>query len=258
MGDGEQRRGRRDRAAGELGDGTLDRLAWAVAAGASSACGAAVLMSASRPALAPVVALLAVGTVTLAVFLVTRRAREVAKAASLLGELARVEPESGLPGPRALWSDLARALEQSRQTQQPLAVLMVSLGELRELHHQRGIVAGQRLVRHAAQALQSTVIAFGGVAYRAHGQALVALLPATNEADAEALARRLLPALSLLARKNGGLVSLVAASAAATGGDLPEDVLLRAERHGTEARALAEGGHSPQNGPPNLPTRRVR
>lgn len=221
---------------------TLAGLAWAVAAAAGLTSAAAVLTGASRPALAPWVALGAMGAVAFAVFAVTRRAREVTRTASLLGELARLEPESGLPGPRALWGELAQALEATRRTRQPLSVVMISLGELRNLHHERGIAAGQRLVRQAAQALQSTVAAHHGTAYRVHGQALAALLPGLTEAEAELVARRLEAALALLGRKNGELVRLVAGAAEAGGGDLPEDLLLRAERRCTHARAQAETG----------------
>lgn len=171
------------------------------------------------------------------VALQTRRLQRTLHAATRLERLSLVDPESTLPGPHALYEELAAELDRSRTTGRPLSVVMVTIDDQRALHLERGLAAGQQLVRQTADALQSAVLPFAGRAYRAHGTAVVALLPATSHAEAERVAQRVGPALSLLARRNGNLVHLVAGGAVALAGDLPEDLLVRAERRCARARA---------------------
>lgn len=158
------------------------------------------------------------------------RARRLTSATEALAALARVDADSGLLAPHALRTDLERLLDHSRAMQHPMAIVMVTLDELRALHLERGLAAGRLLLRQVAQAMEAVAASHGGRCYRAHGTAFVALLPRATHAEAERVAQKLTPVLHLLERKHGGLVGLHAGAAVALGGDHAEDLVQRAER----------------------------
>lgn len=167
----------------------------------------------------------------------TLRARRLTSATEVLASLARADADSGLLAPHALRTDLSRLLDHSRAMKHPLAIVMVTIDELRALHLERGLAAGRLLERQVAQAIEATAASHGGRCYRAHGTAFVALLPGATHAEGERVAQKLAPVLHLLERKHGDLVDLNAGAAVALGGDLAEDLVQRAERRCQRLRA---------------------
>lgn len=216
--------------------GKLRRFAWAGGALAAAAI-AGALVAVLLPGWAPWAGLgIATGALALALA-VGLRARGLARTAARLAACAQLDPDSGLPGAIALELELRRAIEQSQRQRTPLAIVMLSFDDLRPLHVERGISAGRRMLRQAAVGLASTMGPYGGHAFRAHPSALVAVIPGTTHAEAERLAQKIAPVLSLLARKNGELVQVVAGGAVALPGDQPEDLLVRAERRCARGRS---------------------
>jgi GGDEF domain-containing protein len=229
------------------------RLAATIGLAGAGAAGL-VLGAAGVPAKGPLLALLAALLAMVAATACVRRMSRLGRAAREATELGRVDPESGLPGALALEDDLRQAMDESAASRSPVAVVVVSLDDPRALHVERGISAGRRLLRQAAEALASSAGAYGGRTYRLHGTALAAVLPGTTHAEGERLARRLEPSLALLTRRTNGLVRLVAGSAVALPGDLPEDVLVRAERRCAALREGAEDEHASVLRPLSNPT----
>jgi GGDEF domain-containing protein len=165
--------------------------------------------------------------------------RDLAGAAGRVGEAARIDGETELPGPAALRVDLAATIDRSTLSGRPFAVAVVTIDGARGLRLERGIGAADRLHHQAAAALAGAAAAHGGRAYRVHGTAIAAILPDTTHVEADRLVRRLDPALALLERRHGTLVRLGAGATVGIRGDTFEDVLLRAERRCERARAGA-------------------
>jgi len=197
--------------------------------------------TAARPSWAGAAATFLVAAGAAAALRLSARVGGLATAAARLATLVDADPETGMPGPRVLDSELGAALETAAAKGRPLAVVVVDVGDLLPLHVERGLAAGRLVLRQIALALDSLSFGRGGRTYRLHGGALAAVLPDTSHAQAVEVAAALEPSLELFARRNGGLLHAVAGAAVALPGDLPDDVLCRAEEACMGARSGTRG-----------------
>jgi len=88
--------------------------------------------------------------------------------------------------------EVAAAQAQRAEVQgQPFSVVMLELSTLVELNGRDGYAAGDDMIQEAAHALQRAASRCGGTACRYSGRRLALLVPETDSAAAEALAREL-------------------------------------------------------------------
>jgi diguanylate cyclase (GGDEF)-like protein len=120
-----------------------------------------------------------------------RRRLDAARAAELerLAEIAISDPLTGLRNHRAFHEDLARELQRVSRTGTPLAVVIIDLDGLKAVNDDRGLQAGDELLRALAETIRATQRA-GDCAYRVGGDEFAVLLPGTRAFGAVEFAQR--------------------------------------------------------------------
>jgi diguanylate cyclase (GGDEF)-like protein/PAS domain S-box-containing protein len=125
-----------------------------------------------------------------------------------LDELTRTDELTGLPNRRAWDEVLARELESARRHGHPLSVAMLDLDRFKDYNDEHGHLAGDRLLRRAADHWQAA-LRVTDVLARWGGEEFALLLPGCDGESAEALIERL----------RGGLPGGVTFSAGVAGWD---------------------------------------
>ncbi len=155
-------------------------------------------------------------------------------------QLAVTDPLTGLYNRHFFHEIVRREVVQAERYGQPFALAVVDVNGLREVNNRYGHLAGDELLRQAARFLRTHVRAADEV-IRWGGDEFLILMPRTDEAQAGAVARRLLDALD---RPADGAPSLALSIGVAAWrpGHTVEDVLREADRHmyrhKSEARQL--------------------
>ncbi len=93
--------------------------------------------------------------------------------------LAQVDSKTGIPNARHFEQALARALDRSGRTGQPLAVLFIDLDRFKRVNDVHGHAAGDRVLRECALLIAATLRKDDIVA-RFGGEEFIALLPNTD------------------------------------------------------------------------------
>ncbi|GIF06896.1 hypothetical protein Asi03nite_44340 [Actinoplanes siamensis] len=136
---------------------------------------------------------IAIGSTMMSVLVVTRLTillRFVERQTEQVRELARRDELTGLPNRRAWTDELPRALEQARQSGEPVSVCMVDLDRFKLFNDTRGHQAGDRLLKEAAAAWLSP-LRQSDILARYGGEEFIVLLPGTDVAEACAIMERL-------------------------------------------------------------------
>lgn len=113
-----------------------------------------------------------------------------------LSELAHTDPLTGLGNRRALSEGFARLRTQAQRLGKPLTVIFWDLDGLKRVNDQHGHVAGDRVLREAALALQ-TLLRHGDRAYRIGGDEFVSLHLDLSEGEEGPLIERVRSAMPL-------------------------------------------------------------
>ena len=122
-------------------------------------------------------------------------------AAAQAAELERLERDAltdnltGIGNQRAFEQALPRDLARSAREDEPVALVMLDLDGLKAVNDGQGHLAGDRMIRAAADALRVTARAGDGV-FRIGGDEYAAILPATSAEGAQGFARRVHAALA--------------------------------------------------------------
>ena len=143
-----------------------------------------------------------------------------------LVRLATTDDLTGLCNRRRFREELARELARAERTGEPLAVLLFDLDGFKQVNDCFGHDAGDVALTTVAAALQATSRATDVVA-RIGGDEFAVLLPSTDRAGAESLARRFAKAISDAGRENGVSTSV---GVAASDSSEPIDLLAEADR----------------------------
>jgi len=143
-----------------------------------------------------------------------------------LVRLAATDDLTGLCNRRRFREELARELARADRTGEPLALLLFDLDGFKQVNDCFGHDAGDGALTAVAAALEATSRATDVVA-RIGGDEFAVLLPATDRAGAESLAKRFAEAISAAGRENGVSASV---GVAASDSSEPVDLLAEADR----------------------------
>jgi diguanylate cyclase (GGDEF)-like protein len=114
-----------------------------------------------------------------------REAYDRARLDSLLDGL------TGLGNHRAFQEELDARIAQARDDDQPLALVMIDVDDLKTINDQKGHAAGDDLLRSVAQIMRAN-LRRGDGAYRTGGDEFALLLPGCDAESAEVIANHLL------------------------------------------------------------------
>lgn len=95
----------------------------------------------------------------------------------LLEHKSRTDPKTGLYNSEYLGVQIEDALATAKHSEGHVSVIMVDLDQLRLINNRYGHLAGDELIRAAAQVVIDTAEAHGGIAARFGGDELCVLLP---------------------------------------------------------------------------------
>jgi diguanylate cyclase (GGDEF)-like protein len=127
-------------------------------------------------------------------------------------DLANRDPLTGLANRRRLELELDRQIELARQTDNPLAVIMMDLDNFKTYNDTAGHLAGDNLLRTVADALRART-RITDLVVRWGGDEFCILIPYTPPDRAVAAARSLMEAVTEAARGLPVAADLVGASA---------------------------------------------
>jgi diguanylate cyclase (GGDEF)-like protein len=174
-----------------------------------------------------------------------------------LKDLIRHDALTGLTNRTILLESFATEWRRCRRDQKPLSILFFAVDFFEEFDATYGSEAGDECLRRVAAVLSAGVRRAGDVAARWGGEGFVVLLPSTDPAGAEIVARRLMGDLDLLAIPHnrpaeGGVVSMsvgVATELPGKGGgdhllESAEGALRHARSHG--GRQMVSASPEPQ------------
>ncbi len=146
--------------------------------------------------------------------------------------MSRIDELTGLYNLRALREQFAVWLGPALRTGRPMAVLMLDLNGFKAINDRLGHAEGNDILRRVADVLRVST-RLGDPVFRFGGDEFVVLLPDTNGAGAEAVARRIQSALEQLRRAPGGTEPAVSISIGIAvcpdDGQDPELLLARAD-----------------------------
>src|ERR671937_734018 len=141
--------------------------------------------------------------------------------------LADHDPLTQLPNRRAFMRELEQSLTTSRDTDEPLALIVLDLDGLKALNDQHGHATGDACIVRIGQLLR-TEVRPNDRAFRIGGDEFAILLPGATEPAAEEVSSRLIEWLKLGARSSAVRVEAsFGVATRRTGQDTP-DALLRA------------------------------
>ncbi len=146
---------------------------------------------------------------------------------------AAVDELTGLFGRRYLTAHLARQVAACAADRRALAVVMIDIDHFKSINDRFGHLAGDRILATAARRLESA-LRVSDLAARFGGEEFVAVLPATDQTTAEAVAERLRQAVGGTPIPSGLLddtvtVTLSAGVATYRPGDSVETLIERAD-----------------------------
>ncbi|MBL8521674.1 MAG: diguanylate cyclase [Betaproteobacteria bacterium] len=156
---------------------------------------------------------------------------ELKEAQAKLDSLARTDSLTGLANRRAFEEGLGEALARSRRNGAPLAMLVFDIDRFKEINDRRGHLAGDAVIVAFARRLQACVRQVDLVA-RLGGDEFVLLMENPSPGSGEAVAGKLLAAMSLPLALDFGVLPVTTSIGVAYGtGDLSATELLqRADR----------------------------
>ncbi len=135
---------------------------------------------------------------------VQARTAELERANAELGRLSITDALTQLPNRRYFDEVLARELERSARTGEPLALLLADIDHFKQINDRFGHLAGDEVLRRVAQTLRATAARSGDLVARYGGEEFAIVLPATGRAAALDLAERLRQAVQALACDSRG------------------------------------------------------
>ena len=106
-----------------------------------------------------------------------------------LAEQATTDPLTGLANARSLRDNVRRELSRAARYRQPVSLLLIDVDLFKNINDRFGHEAGDRALRHVAQAIRSQ-LRESDVGARWGGDEFALLAPSTPEHAAEALAQR--------------------------------------------------------------------
>ena len=140
------------------------------------------------------------------------RTRYLQQTTRAMIDLANRDPLTGLANRRRLELELDRQIELARQTNNPLAVIMMDLDNFKVYNDTAGHLAGDTLLRTVADALRART-RITDLVVRWGGDEFCILIPYTPPERAVAAARSLMEAVTEAARGLPGAADTVGASA---------------------------------------------
>jgi diguanylate cyclase (GGDEF)-like protein len=151
---------------------------------------------------------------------------------------ARVDALTGLLNRRAFDEALAKAMDRSRMTGDPLSVLVGDIDEFKDFNDRFGHLEGDRVLQGVAEALRAA-LRRPDVAYRWGGDEFAVILPEADRDGAEQVAERVRAAVARATGPAGVPLGLATGVAEfdPDGGQAPADLLASAD----QALMLAKG-----------------
>jgi diguanylate cyclase (GGDEF)-like protein len=162
-----------------------------------------------------------------------------------LARLAETDGLTGLLNRRGFDAAIDRAVRQARRTRQPLSVMLLDLDHFKALNDALGHQVGDDVLRHFGMVLSAAAQRRDDVAARYGGEEFALILPNTDAAGAQEVARRLQSTLALASIFHpSGIDGLVTASVgivSAAPDHLPEPEMLVAQADAALYRAKHAG-----------------
>lgn len=156
-----------------------------------------------------------------------------------LRELSITDELTGLFNSRHLAERLAAEIPRARRQFQELSVLMIDLDRFKQANDRWGHLAGDRLLRGSAGAIQGAIRRDVDSAFRLGGDEFAVLLPGSGRARAALVASRIQGAAAAKLAQFGVAMSLGAATLRP--GETAEAVLIRADARMYEAKQARRG-----------------
>ncbi len=125
---------------------------------------------------------------------VQARTRDLAEANRKLTEISYRDPLTGLANRRRLDQAAERTLEQGRQLNRPVSLLLIDLDHFKRFNDEHGHLAGDAALIWLGRCLESA-LRTGDLAARFGGEEFACLLPNTDLDEAVAVGERLLNAV---------------------------------------------------------------
>ncbi|TBW34767.1 GGDEF domain-containing protein [Siculibacillus lacustris] len=150
--------------------------------------------------------------------------------------ISQMDPLTGVANRRAVDGHIAEMADRSRQTGEPLALLMIDVDHFKMFNDRYGHPAGDRCLTWVAAATRSQVRRQGDLVGRFGGEEFIVVLPATGLADAIRVGERIRAAIESAAIPHDGngegavvTVSIGVAAGHVSDTRLPRDLLLEAD-----------------------------
>ncbi len=135
---------------------------------------------------------------------VQARTAELERANEELGQLSITDALTQLHNRRYFDEVLAREMESSARTGEPLALLLVDIDHFKQINDRCGHLAGDEGLKLVAQALRATAARTSDLVARYGGEEFALVLPGTDAAQALDLAERARRAVESVAYVNRG------------------------------------------------------
>jgi diguanylate cyclase (GGDEF)-like protein len=156
--------------------------------------------------------------------------RRLAVVSEQLARAARTDTVTGLLNRRALEERLAQAVAHARRHGEPLSALMIDLDHFKQFNDDHGHDTGDQILRLVADSMRA-VFRGSDMFGRWGGDEFLALLPATDQAGAHHVSRRLREHAHAIDPLPADVTRSITLSvgAATTTGATPDDLLRRAD-----------------------------
>jgi diguanylate cyclase (GGDEF)-like protein len=185
------------------------------------------------PALEPLAAVFWMGVAAIMGFSINEFVLERERLQAQLGRMARTDALTGLPNRRAWDELLTHELAIGERHGVPVSVAMLDLDFFKRYNDERGHLAGDRLLRAAAAAWQSSLRATDVLA-RWGGEEFAVLLPGCDGAGAAALIERLRGTLPDGVTFSAGVATAAGTTAARALVDAADQALYVAKQAGRD------------------------
>ncbi|MBI4346638.1 MAG: diguanylate cyclase [Elusimicrobia bacterium] len=108
-----------------------------------------------------------------------------------LRELSITDSLTGLYNQRHLKERAESEVQRARRQKEPFSILLMDIDDFKATNDRFGHLEGDRVLRHAAEAIRRSIRKDVDVAFRYGGDEFVVLLPGSGPAKAEIVARRI-------------------------------------------------------------------
>ncbi len=122
--------------------------------------------------------------------LLAQAQRKVEEQNTLLKELSSQDHLTGIPNRRSLFSFAEKEMEQARRYNTPLSIIMVDVDGFKQLNDRYGHLVGDEVLKEVARYLRRGIRGADMVG-RYGGDEFLVVLPMTDKASAQTVARRL-------------------------------------------------------------------